>query len=63
MSVQTALKGAEGIAYETKVLLSMVFDIINTSNSLEEAAERIARIANVEGVILEPPKSDIEKKR
>ena len=46
------------MAYETKVLLSMVYDIVNTSKNLEEAGERIAKIANVEGVILNKPKAD-----
>ena len=41
------------MACETKVLLAMVFDIIKTSKTLDEAAERIAKIANIEGVILD----------
>ena len=48
------------MAYETKVLLSMVYDIIITSKSLEEASERVAKIANVEGVILDKPKKENE---
>ena len=36
------------MAYETKVILSMVYDIIKTSKTLEEAGERVAKIANLE---------------
>ena len=50
------------MAYETKVILSMVYDIISTSKTLEEAGERVAKIANVEGLILTNPKESEDKK-
>jgi hypothetical protein len=42
------------MAYETKVILTAVADIVQTSSDLDEAYKRIARLANAEGVILPP---------
>lgn len=42
------------MAYETKITLAAVYDILETSKTLEEAKRRVAKIANVEGVILKP---------
>ncbi|MCL2755175.1 MAG: hypothetical protein FWD35_05625 [Oscillospiraceae bacterium] len=42
------------MAYETKTTLAAVYDVLETSKTLEEAKIRVARIANVEGVILRP---------
>jgi len=42
------------MAYETKVILTAVADIVQTSSNLDEAYKRIARLANAEGVILPP---------
>jgi hypothetical protein len=42
------------MAYETKTTLAAVYDILETSKNLEEAKRRVAKIANVEGVILRP---------
>ena len=39
------------MAFETKVLLNAIYDIIVTSKSLEEARERFVRVANAENVI------------
>ena len=49
------------MGYETKVILVAVANIIQTSKDLDEAFERIAEMANVEGVIVkkrEKQKSD-----
>jgi hypothetical protein len=46
------------MAYETKTTLAAVYDILETSKTLEEAKRRVAKIANVEGVILRPSESD-----
>ena len=43
------------MGYETKVILAAIADIIRTSETLEEALERVAKIANAEGVIIELP--------
>jgi hypothetical protein len=45
------------MAYKTKTTLAAVYDILETSATLSEAKRRVARIANVEGVILHPPES------
>ena len=42
------------MGYETKVILAAVADIIRTSKDLNEAFERVAKIANAEGIIIEP---------
>ena len=43
------------MGYETKVILAAIADIIKTSTTLEEALERVAKIANAEGVLIEIP--------
>jgi len=47
------------MAYETKVIFTAVADVLTTSKDLKEAYLRIAKIANVEGVIL--PVKDVSK--
>ena len=42
------------MAYETKVILLAVSEIIKSSKDLQDAHGRLAKIANAEGVILEP---------
>ena len=51
------------MGYETKVILVAIADIIRTSETLDEALERVAKIANAEGVIIELPKKEKEKKK
>jgi len=43
------------MGYETKVILAAIADIIRTSKNLDEALERVAKIANTEGVIIDVP--------
>jgi hypothetical protein len=51
------------MGYETKVILMAVADIIKTSKTLEEAFERVAKIANAEGVVVDLMKDEkISKK-
>ena len=47
-------------AYETKVLLLAIADIIRSSKTTREALERLATIANAEGVILDTVIKDKE---
>jgi hypothetical protein len=47
------------MAYETKVILAAVADVIVTSSDLKEAYQRVAKIAHVEGLIL--PEDDLKK--
>ena len=54
MTTPTIKKRAEGVAYETKVLLIAIGSLIKKSNSMEELYKEIAKMANAEGVILEP---------
>jgi hypothetical protein len=42
------------VAYESKVLLASMAQILAKADSVEEAYNSLANIANVEGVILEP---------
>jgi len=42
------------MAYETKTMYATFYDILETSKTIEEAKRRVAKIANVEGVILKP---------
>ena len=42
------------MAYETKVLLIAIGEIMRKSENLEDAYAALAKIANVEGVLLGP---------
>ncbi len=44
------------MGYESKVIFKAVMDILKTSDSLEEAMERVAEVANVDEVIVKPGK-------
>ena len=46
------------MGYETKVILAAIADIIRTSSTLDEALERVAKIANSEGIIIELPQKE-----
>ena len=54
MSMTTQQRGAENVAYETKVLLIALSEIIRKAESLEEVYETVQKMANAEGVIIEP---------
>jgi hypothetical protein len=54
-------KEGEVMAYETKAIFASVYDILETSKTLEEAKKRVAKIANVEGVIVTPVENNEEK--
>jgi hypothetical protein len=47
------LKGGTAVAYETKVLLIAIAEIISKAGSLEEAYNAVKKMANAEGVVLE----------
>jgi hypothetical protein len=51
------------VAYETKTTYAAVYDILETSKDLEEAKRRVAKIANVEGVILRPSEPEEKPKK
>jgi hypothetical protein len=40
------------MAYESKVIFNAVADVLETSDTLDEAYVRVARLANAEGVVL-----------
>ena len=42
------------MAYEAKVLLLAIAEIISKSKSIEEVYEAVANMANAEGVVLKP---------
>jgi len=41
------------MAYETKVLLMALYEIVNNAKSVEDIKKALIKIANVEGVILD----------
>ena len=47
-------KGAESVAYETKVLLIAIAKIVRKADSIKEIYEAIEEMANAEGVVLKP---------
>ena len=47
-------KGAEGVAYETKVLLIALAKIISKADSIEEIYKAVELMANAEGLVLQP---------
>ncbi len=49
------------MGYETKVLLRAIYDLLDRCKDLEEAKKLVARMANVEEVIVAP--NDEEKPR
>ena len=42
------------MAYETKVLLIAMAELLIKADSIEDAYESLARMANAEGIILKP---------
>ena len=61
MAIATAMKGEFDMAYETKVLLMAIAQLVQKADSLKEVYEAIEKMANVEGVVLDPY-SEKEKK-
>ena len=47
-------KGEFNMAYETKVLLIALAQIIRKADSIEEIYKAVEKMANAEGVVLEP---------
>ncbi len=46
------------MGYETKVLLRAIYDLLDRCKDLEEAKKLVARMANVEEVIVTPNEDD-----
>ena len=62
MAVQALEKGAyDDMAYETKVLLIAIANIIRKSDNISEIYEAIEEMANAEGVLLKPLDEDRDK--
>ena len=51
------------MAYETKVLLMAITEIVGSNDNIEDIWQAIARIANVEGVVLESLEEFKKKKK
>ena len=51
------------MSYETKVLFLALGEIIKSSKTVKEAYERLAKIANAEGVIMEKFEEDEAEKQ
>jgi len=47
-------KGAENVAYETKVLLIALAKIVRKADTIKEIYDAIEEMANAEGVVLKP---------
>jgi len=47
-------EGVGSVAYETKVILIALANIIRNSNNLSEVYKAVEEMANAEGVILKP---------
>jgi len=47
-------EGGEKMAYETKVLLIAIAEIVSKADNIEEIYEAVSDMANAEGVILKP---------
>ena len=47
-------KGELNLAYETKVLLIAIAQIIRKADSIEEIYKAVEKMANAEGLVLEP---------
>ncbi|MCL2697000.1 MAG: hypothetical protein FWE74_02830 [Oscillospiraceae bacterium] len=46
------------MAYETKTLLIAIGEIVKRANDVEEVYKAVAKIANAEGVLLDPFKEE-----
>jgi len=51
------------MTYETKVVLTAVAQIINKADDLEEVYKAVEKMANVEGLLLEPYSGKDTKKK
>ena len=47
-------EGVESVAYETKVILIALANIIRNSNNLSEVYKAVEEMANAEGMVLKP---------
>ena len=54
IKIQTLTKGAENVAYETKVLLIALAKIVRKADNKEEIYEALEEMANAEGVVIKP---------
>ena len=54
MAIATTVKREFDMAYETKVLLMAIAQIIQKADDLKEVYEAVEKMANVEGVVLDP---------
>ena len=53
--------GGTNMAYETKVILAAVAEIVRNNKDRESIYKALMRLANVEGVVLEPLEPQNEK--
>ena len=49
------------MTYETKVVLTAIAQIINKADNLKEVYQAVEKMANVEGVLLDPYSGKEEK--
>jgi hypothetical protein len=54
LSCESNAEGVNDVAYETKVLLIAIAQITAKASGTEEVYNAVAKMANAEGVVLEP---------
>ena len=62
MAIQPTVKGVDDVAYETKVVLIAIAEIIRKSADLKEVYQAVEKMANAEGVVLQPYEDNQDKK-
>jgi hypothetical protein len=55
-------KGGIILAYETKVILKAIAEIVISNDSQRDIYEALSRIANAEGIVL-PPFDEVKKEK
>ena len=63
MNTATQMRGAENMAYETKVILLAIAEIVFKADDVKEAYEAIRGIANAEGIVIKTYEEKLEETR
>ena len=64
MAGQELVEAVENVLeYDTKVLITAIASIVKKSQTVEEVYAELAKMANVEGIILEPFEKDENKNK
>ena len=52
--MSTQMKGVSDMAYETKVILIAIANIVRNADNLKDVYGAIEKMANAEGIVIEP---------